>query len=60
MSTDLDLSFVDQCVEQIGRSREAVIPILQAIQQHYRYLPTAAMERVCQLTKITPSSIKEE
>lgn len=57
MSTDLDLSFVDQCVEQIGRGREAVIPILQAIQQHYRYLPMAAMERVCQLTEITPSSI---
>ena len=36
MSTDLDLSFVNQCVEQIGRNREAVIPILQAIQQHYR------------------------
>ena len=26
---------------------EAVIPILQAIQAHYRYLPQEALERVC-------------
>ena len=53
MSTDLDLSFVERCVELHGRKPEAVIPILQAIQEQYRYLPPEAMERVCELTEIT-------
>ena len=57
MSTDLDLTFVERCVETHGRKPEAVIPILQAIQAEYRYLPVEAMERVCQLTEITPAAI---
>jgi NADH-quinone oxidoreductase subunit F len=57
MSTDLDLTFIERCVETHGRNPEAVIPILQAIQAEYRYLPAEAMERVCQLTQITPASI---
>jgi len=52
-----DLTFVDQTVERIGRTPEAVIPILQALQEHYRYLPEEALERVCGLTQITPASI---
>jgi len=55
--SQLDLSFVDRTVEQLGRRADAVIPILQAIQQHYRYLPQEALERVCELTEITPASI---
>src|SRR3990170_4879085 len=43
---DVDLSFVDRTVEDLGRGREVVIPILQAIQEHYRYLPQEALERV--------------
>ncbi len=54
---ELDLTFVDQTVERLGRRPEGVIPVLQAIQQHYRYLPQEAMERVCDLTDITPASI---
>jgi len=54
---DLDLSTVDTIVEEIGRGAESVIPILQAIQEHYRYLPEAALERVCEITDITPAQI---
>jgi len=54
---DIDLHFVDAVVERIGRSADAVIPILQALQEHYRYLPREALERVCQLTQIRPSAI---
>ncbi|MFH1268515.1 MAG: NAD(P)H-dependent oxidoreductase subunit E, partial [Planctomycetota bacterium] len=54
---DVDLSFVDRTVEDLGRGREVVIPILQAIQEHYRYLPQEALERVCDLTEITPAAI---
>ena len=53
----IDLSFVDEIVEREGRSTEAAIPILQAIQTHYRYLPDEALKRVCELTEITPAQI---
>jgi len=55
--TDLDLKFVDATVQRLGRRPEAVIPILQALQSHYRYLPREALERVCSLTEITPAQI---
>ncbi len=54
---DIDLDFVDQTVDRLGRRTEAVIPILQAIQARFRYLPREAMERVCRLTEITPATI---
>ncbi len=49
--------FVDQAVARLGRTREAAIPLLQAIQTHYRYLPDEALRRVCELTEITPAQI---
>ena len=45
----VDLSFVDALISKEGRSAEAAIPILQAIQEHYRYLPDEALRRVCEL-----------
>jgi NADH:ubiquinone oxidoreductase subunit F (NADH-binding)/NADH:ubiquinone oxidoreductase subunit E/Pyruvate/2-oxoacid:ferredoxin oxidoreductase delta subunit len=55
--SDLDLSFVDDTIEELGGKSEAVIPILQRLQDHYRYLPEPALRRVCDLTEITPASI---
>jgi NADH:ubiquinone oxidoreductase subunit E len=52
-----DLNFVDQAVALHGRNREAAIPLLQAMQQHYRYLPADALRRLCAITEITPSEI---
>ena len=54
---DLDLSLVDAIVEETGRGAESVIPILQTIQEHYRYLPEEALRRVCEITEITPAQI---
>lgn len=54
---DIDLSFVDQIVTREGHGVESAIPILQAIQAHYHYLPDAALQRVCELTDITPAQI---
>src|SRR5271157_2568786 len=53
----LDLGFVDTLVSRIGRGKEAAIPLLQAIQTHYRYLPDEALRRLCELTEITPAEI---
>ena len=52
-----DLTFVEQVIERIGRGPEKVIPILQAIQAHCRYLPEDALRRVCETTEITPAAI---
>ncbi len=54
---ELDLTFVDQAVEKIGTGPEKVLEILQAVQGHFRYLPNEALERVCELTQISPASI---
>jgi NADH-quinone oxidoreductase subunit F len=55
--SELDLSRIEEIVVQCGTRREAVIPILQAIQHHYHYLPRTALKRVCELTDITPADI---
>jgi NADH-quinone oxidoreductase subunit F len=52
-----ELRFVDEAVGRIGRSSEAVIPVLQAIQEHYRYLPREALERVCEVSNMAPSAV---
>lgn len=53
----VDLAFVDAAAERIGRTPEAVIPILQALQEHYGYLPAQALERLAQTTAITPAAL---
>ncbi|HUS48046.1 MAG TPA: NAD(P)H-dependent oxidoreductase subunit E, partial [Phycisphaerae bacterium] len=62
-----DLTFVDQMVEQLARQaagrqgqaslRGELVPILQAIQGRYGYLPDEALRRVCQITDITASQV---
>jgi len=48
---------VDKIISQKGKSVDAVIPILQAIQDEYNYLPEEAMQRVCELTEISAARI---
>ncbi|MCL4217298.1 MAG: NADH-quinone oxidoreductase subunit NuoE [Candidatus Hydrogenedentes bacterium] len=49
---------IEGIVARHGRGPEAVIPILQAIQTRYRYLPDESLKRVCELTEITPADIE--
>ena len=53
----VDLAFIDRIVSKEGTGKESAIPILQAIQEHYRYLPDEALRRVCELTDVTPAQI---
>ena len=53
----VDLTFAEQAVVRVGRKPEAVIPILQALQEHYGYLPEEALRRVCETSDITPAAI---
>ncbi len=57
MMTELDLTYVDQTVQRHGGGADSLIPILRAIQEHYGYLPRAALRRVGELTEITPATI---
>jgi len=53
----VELKDVDGIVQKLGSQKEAVIPILQAIQGRYNYLPEQALRRVCEITEITPGQI---
>ncbi|MCC6823435.1 MAG: NAD(P)H-dependent oxidoreductase subunit E [Verrucomicrobia subdivision 3 bacterium] len=53
----IDLTIADEAVARVGRKPEALIPILQSLQEHYGYLPEAALRRVCETTEITPAAI---
>ena len=53
----VDLKFLDEVVERYGREPDAVIPILQAMQDHYGYLPGEGLLRICQTSRITPAAI---
>ena len=56
-SPEINLSVVDGIVERSGVGSHVVIPVLQAIQDHFRYLPEEALERVCELTEITRAQV---
>ncbi len=53
----IDLAFVDQTVDRLGATPESVIAILQAVQEHYHYLPEQALRRITEITQITQASI---
>ena len=55
---DPDLPYVDETVARIGRGPEALLPILQAVQDHFGYLPQKALRRVCETTEITPAALE--
>ncbi len=55
--SELELTFTEETVAGLGRRPEALIPILQRIQDHYGYLPPEALEHVCRLTDIRPAAV---
>ena len=50
-------SIVDQIVTEKGKESDKVIPILQAIQGKFNYLPEEALKRVCDTTEITEAQV---
>ena len=51
----IDLSPVAEMISRIGDQPPQVIPLLQAVQEHYRYLPAEAMEYIVAHTAISPT-----
>jgi len=56
---EIDLAIIEAIIAERGDTRAAVIPILQAIQARFRYLPEEALEHVCGRTEITRAQITE-
>jgi NADH:ubiquinone oxidoreductase subunit F (NADH-binding)/NADH:ubiquinone oxidoreductase subunit E/Pyruvate/2-oxoacid:ferredoxin oxidoreductase delta subunit len=54
---EFDLKDIDGIVNELGTEPRAVIPILQAIQGRYNYLPEEALRRVCEISEITAGQI---
>jgi len=48
---------LDQIISEKGTARTALIPILQAIQHEFNYLPEEALRYVCEKTNITPAQL---
>jgi NADH:ubiquinone oxidoreductase subunit F (NADH-binding)/NADH:ubiquinone oxidoreductase subunit E/NAD-dependent dihydropyrimidine dehydrogenase PreA subunit len=48
----------DQVIARYGTTAEAVLPVLQAIQHEFGYLPEPALKRICATTRITPAQIQ--
>ncbi len=56
MST-VDLARVDTIVSEKGKGPEMAIPILQSIQEEFRYVPLEAIERIAANTDMTESQL---
>ncbi len=52
-----DLAAVDAILQAEGRAAECLIPVLQAIQAHYRFLPNEALRRVAAASEMSPARI---
>ncbi|MFH1452810.1 MAG: NADH-quinone oxidoreductase subunit NuoE [Armatimonadota bacterium] len=53
----MDTAVLDKIIEKRGKTRSATIPILQDIQEHFRYLPEEALEYVTKNTDIKETQI---
>ena len=52
MDTTVIYRKTDAIIERIGTGRELIIPLLQAIQQEFNYLPSDALDRLYERTDI--------
>jgi NADH:ubiquinone oxidoreductase subunit F (NADH-binding)/NADH:ubiquinone oxidoreductase subunit E len=53
----VEVQHIDDIIRSAGSSKDAVIPILQAVQRKYNYLPQEALEHICRSTEITPGLV---
>ncbi len=53
----IDINIVDRIIFENGHEKKSIIPVLQAIQKEFRFLPEEALRRVSQISEITPADI---
>jgi NADH:ubiquinone oxidoreductase subunit E len=54
----IDPTAVDRIIREVGGGRERIVDLLRAIQEHYHYLPEAALRRVARLTVLSPADLE--
>lgn len=52
------VSFIEALVSRVGGTSDCLIPLLQAIQNHDRWLPPETLEALCQITGIPPTTVE--
>ncbi len=57
MPDPIDIHEIDEIVGAAGRRARDLIPILQAIQRKYHYLPDEALRRIPEITEIRPATV---
>ncbi|MBN2785598.1 MAG: NADH-quinone oxidoreductase subunit NuoE, partial [Pontiellaceae bacterium] len=58
MDREFDILEVDRIVARVGGGAADVIPLLQAVQKAFGYLPEEALRRICETTAITPAQVE--
>jgi NADH-quinone oxidoreductase subunit F len=53
----IELSKIDAIIAEKGATKESLIPILQAVQREFHFLPEEALRRVSEMTAIKPAEI---
>jgi len=53
----IDLAVVDKMIEETGRDSTKAIPILQAVQEHFRFVPLEVIEHIAKNTDMTESQL---
>lgn len=51
------IPIVDRIIQRIGTSKECAVPLLQAIQGEFNYLPSEAIKHICETTQITMAQL---
>jgi NADH-quinone oxidoreductase subunit F len=51
-------AFIESVIALTGKTKDKVIPILQAVQKEYNYLPAEALFKICELTEISQAQIE--
>ena len=54
---EIDLNKVDDIVAKCGTKPQMAIPVLQAVQEEFRYIPLEAIERIAAKSEMTESQL---
>jgi NADH:ubiquinone oxidoreductase subunit E len=57
MTAAIDLTQVDAIIAEKGKSKEMAIPVLQAVQETFRYIPETAVAHIAAATDMTESQL---
>lgn len=54
---NIDTAKVDGMIDRLGTDATKAIPILQAVQEEFRYVPLEVMERIAERTEMTEAQL---